>query len=1342
MRKFASLCLVLGLSWLGVSADVSPSISIASFGAAVSQNFNSLASTGTSAITPAGWGFFESGTNANTTYTAGTGSSTTGDTYSFGTIGSADRALGGLLSGSLNPTIGAQFTNNTGGTITSLAIAYTGEQWRLGATGRADRLDFQYSLDGTSLTVGTYTDFDALDFLAPTTAGTVGALDGNLIQNRSTISASITGLNIPSGANFFIRWIDFNPTGSDDGLAIDDFSLTANGIFVDQAPAVTSTSPAAGMSNVPVTSAIIITFNEMVNATGNAFSLVCGGAQTFSQSASPASSFTLTPVSPLPFSANCTVTVDASRITDNDANDPPDQMAANVSFSFDTEAEIETPPPATNIVINELDSDQAGTDAEEFIELYDGGVGNTSLNGLTVVLYNGSNDLSYAAYDLDGMSTDATGYFILGNAAVPGVGLITVGSSLQNGQDAAALYVGNATDFPANTPITVNNLLDAVVYDTDDPDDAGLLALLNPGEPQVNEGANGATTLESIGRCPDYSGGGRVTSTYRASTPTPGTANYCPPPPPPPSPSVVVISQVYGGGGNAGATFQNDYVELFNRGTITVDTTGWTLQYASATGSGWDFNKTPLGGPIAPGEFYLVKLASGGGIGAPLPAHNVDGLINLSATQGKIALVKSFDSLAGNCPVSNANVEDLVGYGGADCAEGTLTAASPSATSALFRKNNGATDTNFNDLDFQVLSPPNPRRTAPIVELPPMILGTDPSNNAASAPRDATMVITFTETVTTDSGWFDITCSVTGQHNSHTRAESGRIVAITPNVNMQAGETCTVTLFKDLIHDQDLNDPPGYDTLLANYSWHFVVASGTAPPYDSDVHLTMGNPSGATADVNQPDNYLMDKPEYALSYNRDLGRPNWVSWHLSNEWYGSLFRVDTFRADPQVPPDWYRVQGFDFVGSGFDRGHMVPNADRDKETSPPINQATYLMSNMLAQAPDNNQGPWADLENYLRTLTDSGSELYIVAGPAGVGGAGSNGFANTIANGHVSVPASTWKAVLVLPKQDDDDRSRVSCSTRSLAIIMPNVQGIREDDWHNYLTSIDAIEALTGYDLFSNLDAGVEYCVEADVDGKTQVPADTSAAVIDCESPDGEWHGDNVTLTCTAVDTESGLASLADASFTLSTLVVGDVEDANASTDARMVCDAVGNCATAGPIGGNKIDRRNPVATITAPADGAIYQLDQVAPASFTCADGGSGISACTGSVTNGSAIDTASSGPKTFTVTATDGVGNSSTATVTYTVVTGPSHKRTPPIFINNIPAAPVQGGSFTPAYTYDGDGITHLRSETPSVCKVQGDRIVNFVGAGTCTLVASATPTGSVNAAVGPLQAFAVAP
>ena len=139
----------------------------------------------------------ESGTNANTTYRAGTGSDNTGDTYSFGASGNSERAFGGLRSGSLVPLIGAQFTNNTGGTITSLEISYTGEQWRLGqnTTGRAaDRLDFQLSSNATSLTTGTWTDYDSLDFSSPVVAGTVGALNGNVSPNRTTVSFTITGL--------------------------------------------------------------------------------------------------------------------------------------------------------------------------------------------------------------------------------------------------------------------------------------------------------------------------------------------------------------------------------------------------------------------------------------------------------------------------------------------------------------------------------------------------------------------------------------------------------------------------------------------------------------------------------------------------------------------------------------------------------------------------------------------------------------------------------------------------------------------------------------------------------------------------------------------------------------------------------------------------------------------------------------------------------------------------------------------------------------------------------------------------------------------------------------------
>src|SRR5262249_14966836 len=184
IRRFAAtvalFACVLWQSGAAPRAVGSGTISLTAVEMAYTQDFDSLASSGTSSALPTGWLFEEAGTNANTTYNAGNGSSGTGDTYSFGATGSSDRALGGLQAGTLIPTIGAFFTNNTGSTITSLTISYFGEQWRLGTSGRTDKLDFQYSLNATSLISGTFVDFDALDFIAPVGTGTAGqTFDGN-----------------------------------------------------------------------------------------------------------------------------------------------------------------------------------------------------------------------------------------------------------------------------------------------------------------------------------------------------------------------------------------------------------------------------------------------------------------------------------------------------------------------------------------------------------------------------------------------------------------------------------------------------------------------------------------------------------------------------------------------------------------------------------------------------------------------------------------------------------------------------------------------------------------------------------------------------------------------------------------------------------------------------------------------------------------------------------------------------------------------------------------------------------------------------------------------------------
>ena len=177
----AILALALAITGIGAATSSPPPspVALTTPDVAYTQNFDALASTGTSNVLPPGWQLSEAGTSATNdgSYAAGTGSGTGGNTYSFGARQHRARA-GGLLSGTLNPTFGAAFTNSTGATITSLDVAYTGEEWRLGAASRADRIDFQYSVNATDLTSGTWTDVDALDFQTPF-ATTVGAVDGN-----------------------------------------------------------------------------------------------------------------------------------------------------------------------------------------------------------------------------------------------------------------------------------------------------------------------------------------------------------------------------------------------------------------------------------------------------------------------------------------------------------------------------------------------------------------------------------------------------------------------------------------------------------------------------------------------------------------------------------------------------------------------------------------------------------------------------------------------------------------------------------------------------------------------------------------------------------------------------------------------------------------------------------------------------------------------------------------------------------------------------------------------------------------------------------------------------------
>lgn len=319
---------------------------VALTGTPATQTFDSLASGGTGTTLPDGWYLLETGNNANTSYAADDGSTNSGNTYSYGASGSGERALGLLRSGSLSPTVGARLRNDSGAAISEIAVSYTGEQWRLGAAGRADTLHVQYSLDATSLgdEGALWTDVPALDLSSPVTEGTAGKLDGNLAANRSAISGSITGLNLAPSASVWVRWVDADISGPEDGLALDDVSFAIAGDPpVDVPPTVVAVAPADGATNVALGAVLSVTFSEEVTVTAPWFTIQCAtsGSHTATVSGGPGA-YALTPAPAFAANESCTWTTLAAGVVDRDGS--PDALAADYVVTFTTADPANTPP--------------------------------------------------------------------------------------------------------------------------------------------------------------------------------------------------------------------------------------------------------------------------------------------------------------------------------------------------------------------------------------------------------------------------------------------------------------------------------------------------------------------------------------------------------------------------------------------------------------------------------------------------------------------------------------------------------------------------------------------------------------------------------------------------------------------------------------------------------------------------------------------------------------------------------------------------------------------------------------------------------------------------------------
>ena len=316
----------------------------------------------------------------------------------------------------------------------------------------------------------------------------------------------------------------------------------------------------------------------------------------------------------------------------------------------------------------------------------------------------------------------------------------------------------------------------------------------------------------------------------------------------------VVISQIYGGGGNSGATLKNDFIEIHNTGKTDVSLDTWSVQYASSSNTSWQV--TALHGSLAPGQYLLVQEGKGAGGTADLPTPDDTGTVAMSASAGKVALVKSTTPLSCGtaalpCPGPEL-IADFVGYGsGTSYFEGTGPTASLSNTTAAIRlpriadANSGCTDTDRNSVDF-VTGAPAPRNSdSPRVicpEVAPRVIATEPRAAGELADPPA-LSVSFSEPVDLGASWFSLACTVSGAHDWTSTGGPQRF-ELDPAGDFEPGETCTATVSAAAVHDQDAEDPP--NDMAADFTWSFKTP---APPVLPEVRFSEIHYDNADDDV-------------------------------------------------------------------------------------------------------------------------------------------------------------------------------------------------------------------------------------------------------------------------------------------------------------------------------------------------------------------------------------------------------------------------------------------------------------------------------------------------------------
>lgn len=280
------------------------------------------------------------------------------------------------------------------------------------------------------------------------------------------------------------------------------------------------------------------------------------------------------------------------------------------------------------------------------------------------------------------------------------------------------------------------------------------------------------------------------------------------------------------------------------------------------------------------------------------------------------------------------------------------------------------------------------------------------------------------------------------------------------------------------IASQDTASSPRHDNTPPKKNNNKNKARDWVAKRDNDP-LLFGNPTNA-ANVDKS-NYLLVKNTYTMSYNDMRCIPNWVAWHLDLSDIGTTGRSGKFISDSSLPPSFTKITSSDYNSKlyGFDRGHLCPSADRSRNIND--NRETFLMTNMVPQSPRCNRILWKALEDYERTLTKQGKELYIVAGTYGVGAKSQKGYfeyIKTKGGKSITVPKYCYKIILIL-EAGDNDFMRATKNTAVIGVFIDNNEDSPKNySWKNYVVSVDYIEEKTAADFFAPLDDDIEDAIE------------------------------------------------------------------------------------------------------------------------------------------------------------------------------------------------------------------------------------------------------------------------